>query len=75
MLGVSWVVEHGCMRLTLTKAKNLREGDRVVVTVARVKGMQGRKPQNGAAPLMCVEYDDGTHEVLREDCRVEVLKE
>ena len=61
------------MRLSRIKARNVREGDKVVVTVARVMGVQGRKPRDGA-PLMKLEYDDGTSEVLREDQQVEVLR-
>lgn len=62
------------MRLSRIRARNVRAGDRVVVTVSRVLGVQGRKPQNGA-PLMKLEYEDGTTEVLREDQRVEVLRD
>lgn len=61
------------MRISRVKAKNLVEGDRIVVTVARVMGVQGRKPR-AAAPLMKLEYEDGTSEVLREDDQVEVLR-
>lgn len=61
------------MRLTRIKAKNVREGDKVVVTVARVMGVQGRKPRDGA-PLMKLEFEDGTSEVLREDEQIEVLR-
>jgi hypothetical protein len=61
------------MRITRVKAKNLREGDDIVVTVSRVMGMQGRKPRDGA-PLMRLEYDDGTTEVLREDDTIRVLR-
>jgi hypothetical protein len=61
------------MRLTRIKAKNLREGDKVVVTVARVMGVRGRKPASGA-PLMQLEYEDGTTETIREDEAVEVLR-
>ena len=61
------------MRLTRIKAKNLREGDKVVVTVARVMGVRGRKPSSGA-PLMQLEYEDGTTETIREDQAVEVLR-
>lgn len=61
------------MRISKIKASNLREGDQVVVTVARVMGMQGRKPRDGA-PLMKIEYDDGTTEVVREDDQLRVLR-
>lgn len=61
------------MRLTRIKAKNVREGDKVVVTVSRVMGVQGRKPSSGA-PLMKLEYEDGTSETLREDDALEVLR-
>lgn len=62
------------MRVSKTKAKRLKAGDEVVVKVARVLGMQGRKPTNGAAPLMKVEYEDGTTEVLREDQDVQIVR-
>ncbi|MEN3271852.1 MAG: hypothetical protein V7636_613, partial [Actinomycetota bacterium] len=39
------------MRITRVKARNVREGDKIVVTVSRVMGVQGRKPKSGAAPL------------------------
>lgn len=61
------------MRISRIRAKHLREGDRVVVTVARVLGVQGRKPTHGA-PLMKLEYEDGTTETLREDATVDVLR-
>jgi hypothetical protein len=61
------------LRITKTKAIKLREGDQIVVTVSRVMGMQGRKPKSGA-PLMRVEYEDGTFEVLREDQDVRVVR-
>lgn len=61
------------MRIARVKAKNIREGDKVVVTVARVLGVQGRKPASGA-PLMKLEYEDGSTETLREDATVEVLR-
>lgn len=61
------------MRLTRIKVKSLREGDKVVVTVARVLGVRGRKPTSGA-PLMKLEYEDGTTETIREDETVEVLR-
>lgn len=61
------------MRISRVKAKSLREGDRVVATVARVMGMQGRKPRSGS-PLMKLEYEDGTTEALREDDIVEVIR-
>ena len=62
------------MRITRVKARNVREGDKIVVTVSRVMGVQGRKPKSGAAPLMKLEYEDGTTETLREDDQVEVLR-
>jgi len=55
------------------RAKRLREGDQIVVTVARVMGMQGRKPRDGA-PLMRIELDDGTTWTLREDEQLPVLR-
>lgn len=61
------------MRLTRIRARNIREGDKLVFTVSRVMGVQGRKPSEGA-PLMKLEYSDGTTEVLREDDHVEVLR-
>lgn len=61
------------MRISRIKARNLREGDKIVVTVTRVMGVQGRKPRDGA-PLMKLEYEDGTTEVLREDQPIEVLR-
>lgn len=61
------------MRISRVKAKSLREGDKVVVTIARVMGMQGRKPRSGS-PLLKLEYDDGTTEALREDDIVEVIR-
>lgn len=61
------------MRIARVKAKNVREGDKIVVTVARVMGVQGRKPSS-AAPLMKLEYEDGTTETLREDSTVDVLR-
>lgn len=61
------------MRISRVKAKSLREGDKIVVTVARVMGMQGRKPSTGS-PLMKLEYEDGTSEALREDDIVEVIR-
>jgi hypothetical protein len=60
------------MRIRKTTAGRLREGDQVVVTVRRVLGMQGRKPKEGA-PLLKVEYEDGTTEVMREDQPTRVL--
>jgi hypothetical protein len=62
------------LRVSKTKAKRLKPGDEVVVRVARVMGMQGRKPSDGSAALMKVEYDDGSTEVIREDHVVEVLR-
>lgn len=44
-----------------------------MVTVARVMGVRGRKPQSGS-PLMQLEYADGTTETLREDDPIEVLR-
>lgn len=61
------------MRISKVKAKSLREGDQIVVTVERVMGVQGRKPRDGA-PLMKIQFDDGTTEVLREDQQVSVLR-
>jgi len=61
------------MRIARVKAKNLREGDQIVVTVSRVMGMQGRKPRTGS-PLLKLEYEDGTTESMREDDVVEVLR-
>jgi hypothetical protein len=65
--------EEQSVRISRVKAKSLREGDKIVVTVARVMGMQGRKPRSGA-PLLKLEYEDGTTEALREDDVVEVLR-
>lgn len=62
------------MRISKTKARRLKPGDEIVVRVARVMGMQGRKPSDGSAALMKIEYDDGSTEVLREDHVVEVLR-
>ena len=61
------------MRTARVKARNVREGDKVVSTVARVLGVQGRKPRTGS-PLMKFEFEDGTTETLREDDTVEVLR-
>ena len=61
------------MRVSRVKAKNIREGDKIVVTVARVMGMQGRKPSS-RSPLLRLEYEDGTTEAMREDDVVEVLR-
>lgn len=61
------------LRITRVKAKNVREGDEVVVTVSRVLGVQGRKPRSGS-PLMKLEYEDGSTETLREDDAVEILR-
>jgi hypothetical protein len=61
------------MRISKIKAKSVREGDQIVVTVERVMGVQGRKPRDGA-PLMKIQFDDGTVEVLREDQQVSVLR-
>lgn len=62
------------MRIAKVRANKVREGDRIVVTVTRVLGVQGRKPSDGSAPLMKLEYADGTTETLREDAQVEVLR-
>lgn len=62
------------MRITRIKARNVREGDKIVMTVSRVMGVQGRKPRDGSAPLMKFEYDDGTTETIREDEAVEILR-
>lgn len=62
------------MRINQIRAGRLREGDQLVVTVHRVMGMQGRKPREGA-PLMKVEYSDGSSEVMREDQPVQILRE
>lgn len=61
------------LRIARIKARNINEGDLIVVRVARVLGVQGRKPTSGA-PLMKLEYEDGTTETLREDDSVEVLR-
>ena len=61
------------MRISKIKARSIREGDRVVVTVARVLGVQGRKPTKGA-PLMKLEFSDGTTLTLREDDPLEVIR-
>ena len=61
------------MKLSNIKAANVREGDKIVVTVARVMGVQGRKPRDGA-PLMKLEYEDGTTELLRQDQKVVVVR-
>jgi len=61
------------IKLSNIKAANLREGDKIVVTVARVMGVQGRKPRDGA-PLMKLEYEDGTTELLRQDQKVVVVR-
>ena len=61
------------MRTARVKARNVREGDKVIATVARVMGVQGRKPRSGS-PLMKLEFEDGTTETLREDDTVEVLR-
>ena len=67
------VDEGPTVRISRIKAKNLKEGDQIVMTVARVMGMQGRKPSSGS-PLLKVEYDDGSTEALREDDVVEILR-
>jgi hypothetical protein len=36
-------------------------------------GVRGRKPASGA-PLMQLEYEDGTTETIREDAAIEVLR-
>lgn len=56
------------------QARNLREGDAIVLRVERVMGMQGRKPRDGRAPLLRVEYDDGTSQTIREDEMVRVVR-
>jgi len=61
------------MKVTRIKASKVREGDKIVVTVARVMGVQGRKPRD-SAPLLKLEYEDGTTELLREDQQVAVLR-
>jgi hypothetical protein len=61
------------MRIARIKARNVREGDKVVATVSRVMGVQGRKPAS-TSPLMKLEYEDGTTDTLREDDTVEVLR-
>jgi hypothetical protein len=61
------------MKVTRIKAAKVREGDKIVVTVARVMGVQGRKPRD-SAPLLKLEYEDGTTELLREDQQVAVLR-
>jgi len=61
------------MRLSRVQARNLREGDKLVVTVERVLGVQGRKPRY-AAPLMRLCLSDGWELVVREDERLEVLR-
>jgi hypothetical protein len=61
------------VRLSKKKARSIREGDRIVVTVARVLGVQGRKPAAGA-PLMKLEFSDGTTLTLREDDQLEVIR-
>jgi len=61
------------MRITRIKARNIHEGDQVVVTVARVMGVQGRKPKSGS-PLMKLEYEDGTTETIREDDSIQVIR-
>jgi hypothetical protein len=62
------------LRVSKIKAKSVREGDQIVVTVARVLGMQGRKPKQGA-PLMKIELDDGTTWSVREDEQLRVLRD
>lgn len=61
------------MRVSSVKARNVREGDEIVIRVARVLGVQGRKPRDGA-PLMKFEYEDGSTETFREDETVRVLR-
>jgi hypothetical protein len=53
------------MRVARVAAKNIKDGDKIVVTVARVMGMQGPKPTNGS-PRLKLEYEDGTTEALHE---------
>lgn len=67
------IKEETPLRISRVKAKNLKEGDKIVMTVSRVMGMQGRKPANGA-PLLKLEYDDGSTETFREDDVVDVLR-
>jgi hypothetical protein len=62
------------VRVLKVRAKRIREGDQIVVRVARVMGMQGRKPRDGA-PLMRIELDDGTTLTLREDAQLPVLRQ
>lgn len=56
------------------RAKQLKEGDEVVMRVTRVLGVRGRKPTDGRSPLMEVEFEDGTRVQVREDDRVRVLR-
>jgi len=60
------------VRITRIRAKNLKDGDKIVMTVSRVLGMQGRKPATGS-PLLKLEYEDGSTEAIREDEVVEVV--
>ena len=89
MIGTSWVgvvpravlrkirsplTQEGSRRAHLSdSSEEPPRGDQIVVTVARVMGVQGRKPRDGA-PLMRVEYADGSTEAMREDLSVEVLR-
>jgi hypothetical protein len=61
------------VRLSKVRARRIREGDQIVVTVARVLGVQGRKPTSGA-PLMKLEFSDGTTLTLREDDQLQVVR-
>jgi hypothetical protein len=65
-------IEGNWMRIRKVRARRLREGDQLVVTVQRVMGMQGRRPREGAR-LMKVECADGSTEVMREDQPVQIL--
>ena len=57
------------------RAKNLREGDAIVLRVERVMGVQGRKPRDGRAPLLKLQYDDGTEQTIRGDALVRVVRD
>jgi hypothetical protein len=62
------------VRFSKIRARSVKEGDQVVVTVARVLGMQGRKPSQGA-PLMKIEFEDGTTWSVREDEQLRVVRD
>jgi hypothetical protein len=67
---------HGTIatvQLRRVKAISINLGDKIVVTVARTMGVQGRKPPSGS-PLMRLDYADGTVETMREDALLEVLR-